>query len=179
MAVVACLSASGIGAYRYARIWTPLQRQYLWSYVWSAVAISRSGSYELMVIVDRTERRTALDAEVVPVVAPPGGDTFALSAAGVSHGAVRLVWQRSEWDHAAAHAFLRHAIYQDQTLHDLARPALWGALSVLLAALVPAVSHAITWAVTSRAARSAWERSARGFNRSWTAWRRHVAIKKR
>ena len=41
---LACTSAGGIGAYRYVRLWTPLQRQYLASYVWSAVAISRSGS---------------------------------------------------------------------------------------------------------------------------------------
>jgi hypothetical protein len=125
-------------------------------------------------IVGRTERRTALDADVVPVAPPPGGDAFALSATAVSRGAVRLVWQRSEWDHAAVHTFLRYAIYQDQTPRDLARPALWGALSVLLAALVSAVSDAIARAVTSRAARSAWERSARGFNRLSTVWRRHL-----
>jgi hypothetical protein len=66
MLVQASFSAGGIGAHRFARVWTPLQRQYLWSYVWSAVAISRSGSYELLVIVDQTTRRMALDADIVP-----------------------------------------------------------------------------------------------------------------
>jgi hypothetical protein len=173
MLVLACISAGGISAYRYARRWTPLQRQYLASYVWSAVAISRGGSYDLLVIVDRTERRTALDTDVVPVVPTPGGDTLALTTTAVSHGAVRLVWQRSEWDHAALHAFLRHAIYQDQTLRDLARPALWGALAMLVAALGPVISDAIARAITRRATRPAWERSARASNRAWRAWRKH------
>jgi hypothetical protein len=157
----ACLSAGAIAAYRYTRIWTPLQRAYLVSYVWSAVAISHSGSYELLVIVDRTERRTALDADVVPLRPTPEGDTFGLSATAVSRGAVRLTWQRSEWDHAALYAFLRQAIYQDQTLLDLARPALWSALGVLVAALISPVSNTIGWRVIRRATRSAWTRSAR------------------
>jgi hypothetical protein len=176
---LACTSAFGIGAYRYARIWTPLQRQYLASYVWSAVAITGRGSYTLLTIDDRTERRTALDADVVPVVPAPGGDALALSATAVSHGAVRLAWQRGEYDHAALHAFLRRGIYQDQRLLDLARPALWGALAILVAALVPAISDEIPRAVTRRAARSAWERSARGSNHVWRAWRRHLVHRRR
>jgi hypothetical protein len=114
--VLACLCAGAIGAYRYARIWTPLQRQYLSSYVWSAMAISRSGSYELLVIVDRTERRTAVDADVVSVRPTPGGDAFGLSATAVNRGAVRLTWQRSEWDHAALHAFLHRLAQGDRVL---------------------------------------------------------------
>jgi hypothetical protein len=177
--VLACLSAGGIGAHRYTRIWTPLQRQYLWSYVWSAVAISRRGSYELLIIDDRTERRTALDADVVPMSPTPRGDPFGLSATAVKRGAVRLTWQRSERDHAALHAFLRQGIYQDQTLLDLARPALWGALAVLVVALLWAVSDAIAWAVTSRAARSPWERPARPSTRAWGTGRGPWFIAKR
>jgi hypothetical protein len=154
MLVLACLSAGGIGAYRYARVWTPLQRQYLWSYVWSAVAISRSGSYELLVIVDQATRRTALDADVVPVTPTSGGEMFALKATGVHRGAGRLAWQRSEWDHAALHTFLQQWVYQDQTLRDLARPPLWGALAVLAAALVPVVSDEIAKAAIRHAIRS-------------------------
>jgi hypothetical protein len=158
MLVLACLSASGIGAYRYARIWTPLQRQYLTSDVWSTLAITGSGSYDLLTIIDAKERRTALDADVVPAVPTPGGDTFALTATAVSQGAVRLAWQRGEYDLAVLHAFLRHGIYQDQTFLDLTRPALWGALAVLVAALVPVMSDEIAWVVTRRATRSARER---------------------
>jgi hypothetical protein len=158
MLVLACLCAGGIGAYRYTRVWTPLQRQYLWSYVWSAVAISRSGSYELLVIVDQTTRRMALDADVVPVAPTPDGNTFALTATAVSRGAIRLVWQRGEWKHAALHALLLQRVYQDQTLHDLARPPLWGALAVLAATLVPVVSDEIAGALIRRATRSAQKR---------------------
>jgi hypothetical protein len=158
MLVLACLSASGIGAYRYTRIWTPLQRQYLASYVWSAVAITGSGSYELLTIVDATERRTALDADVVPVGPTTDGDAYALTAMAVSHGAVGLAWQRGEYEHAALHAFLRRGIYQDQALLDLARPALWGALVVFVAGVAPAISDVIAWVVTRRAGRSAPER---------------------
>jgi hypothetical protein len=155
MLVLACLSAGGIGADRYARVWTPLQRQYLWSYVWSAVAVSRSGSYELLLIVDQTTRRMALDADVVPVAARPGDETFGLTPTALSRGAIRLAWQRGEWDHAALHALLRQWVYQDQTLHDLAQPPLWGALAVLAAALVPVISDEIAGALIRRATRSA------------------------
>ena len=157
MVVLACLSAVGIGTYRYARVWTPLQRQYLWSYVWSAVAISRSGSYELLVIVDPTTHRTALDTDVVPVAPTPAGDTFALTATAARRGA-RLAWQRDEWDHAELHTFLRQWVYQDQPLHDLAQPPLWGALAILAAALVPVISDEIALALIRRVTRSAWRR---------------------
>jgi hypothetical protein len=120
-----------------------------------------SSSYELLTIVDPTTRGMALDADVVPVVPTSSGDTFGLTAMIVSRGAVRLAWQRSDWDHVALHALLGHWIYQDQTLLDLTRPALWGALAVLVAALVPAVSDEIAWAVIRCAERSGWERRRR------------------
>jgi len=158
MLILACISAVGINTYRYVRIWTPLQRQYLSSYVWSAVPMIGNGSYELLTIVDPTRHRTALDADVVPAVRTAGRDTFALTATAVSRGSVRLAWQSSDWDHIALHAFLGHWIYQDQTLLDLARPALWGALAVLVAAMVPVLSDEIAWAVIRRAERSQWKR---------------------
>jgi hypothetical protein len=70
----------------------------------------------------------------------------------------RLAWQRSELDHAELHAWLRQWVYQDQTLRDLARPPLWGALAVLAAALVPVVSDEIAEAFIRRATRSARRR---------------------
>jgi hypothetical protein len=142
--------------------------------VWSAVAISRSGSYELLVIVDRTERRTAVDADVS--VMPTWG--FGLSARAVSRGADGLTWQRSEWDHAALHAFLRRAIYQDQTLRDLARPALWwGAVAVLMVALVLTVADTIARGGIS-APRSAWPRPAGQASRAGKAWYKQLVHRK-
>jgi hypothetical protein len=88
-------------------VWTPLQRQYLSSYVWSAVAISRSGSYELLVIVDQTTKGMALDADVVPSHQRRAATRFPSRRRAVYRGAVGLTWQRREWDHAALHAFLR------------------------------------------------------------------------
>jgi hypothetical protein len=173
MLVLACLGTGVSGEHQYVRIWTPLQRRYFTSYVWSAVPISRRGSYELLVIVDQTEQRTALDADVVSANATPGGDAFGLSTRAVSRGAVRLTWERSEWDHTALHAFLRHGIYQDQTLLDLARPALWwGASTVFVAALVTAVADTIARRVSRRAVGPRCERSACLSNRAWTASRR-------
>jgi hypothetical protein len=126
MLVQASLSAGGIGAYRFARVWTPLQRQYLWSYVWSAVAISRRGSYELLVIVDqqhavqRSTRTSSPSHQRERRHVCPHGD-------GRQPWADCLAWQRGEWDHAALHAWLRQWVYEDQTFRDLARPPLWGA----------------------------------------------------
>jgi hypothetical protein len=42
----------------------------------------------------------------------------------------------------------------DQSLLDVARPALWGAVAVLVAGLVPVVADDIAWALIKRAARS-------------------------
>jgi hypothetical protein len=169
MFVLACLSTCGTGAYRYARRWTPLQRQYLALYVWSAVASGR-GSYELLVIVDQTERRTALDADVVPGTPTPGGGAFGLSATAISRGVVRLTWERSEWDPAVLHAFLQHGVYQDQTLYDLARPALWwGVLAAILVAPVLAVADVIARGAGRRTLHSRWQRPACESNRAWRA----------
>lgn len=51
--VAACLSAGVIAAARYAHVWTPLQRQYFWSYVWSGLAVTERGSYRLLTGADR------------------------------------------------------------------------------------------------------------------------------
>src|SRR5258708_8099846 len=71
---------------------------------------------------------------------------FALKFASIaedpaSHkvGDLKLEWQRAPYDNAKLHEFLGHWIYQDQTLTDLAKPALWGGLGVLLVGLVVAI----------------------------------------
>ena len=46
--IAALLTGVGIAAYRYAEVWTPLQRRYLSLYVRSAVLFTISGTYELL-----------------------------------------------------------------------------------------------------------------------------------
>jgi hypothetical protein len=135
--IAACVTGGGIAASRYAHDWTPLQRQYLWPYLWSGWGITERGSYNFLILVDRTVRRTALDTDVVPIA---GRDAFHLSPAAVRQHADHLEWERRAWDHAVLHAFLQQAIYEGQSALDLARPSLFGAFGVLLIGLLPIVS---------------------------------------
>ncbi len=68
-----------------------------------------------------------------------GESTFALTEEALKIGDLKLEWQRARYDNAKLHEFLAHWIYQDQTLTDLAKPALWGGLGVLLVGLVLAI----------------------------------------
>src|SRR5712691_9424747 len=61
-----------------------------------------------------------------------------LTGEGIKVGDLKLEWQRARYNNAKLHEFLGHWIYQDQTLTDLAKPALWGGLGVLLVGLVVA-----------------------------------------
>jgi hypothetical protein len=131
-------------------VWTPLQRQYIWSYLWSAVSFTKTGSYDLLVAIDGTERRTARDAEVVPVSGKSGRDAFGLSPLAACPQTNHLEWDRRDWDHAAVHALLQHAIYQGQSLFDLARPSLWGVLIVLITAVLPIVDDALVKVLHTR-----------------------------
>ena len=151
MLIIAFVSAAGIAEYRYAEVWTPLQRRYLPSYVRSALALTTTGRYDLVQVVDRTGSRLALDEELVSVTTAAGETSFALSDAAVKAGATRLVWQRQSYTHAALHAFLGRWIYHDQTLFDLVQPALWGAVALLLGGIIGARSQAIVHARSWRA----------------------------
>jgi hypothetical protein len=143
--LVALLSGVAIGAYRYARIWTPLQRSYISSYLRSQVmgglGVATRGHYRLLQVVDGRSTRLALDDEVHPVTTATGETTFALTEAmaAVRLGDRRLVWQDAAYPHAALHAFLGRWIYRDQTFIDLIRPALWGGLGVFLMGLLIAI----------------------------------------
>ena len=147
--IAALLTGVGIAAYRYAEVWTPLQRRYLSSYVRSAAPFTTSGTYDLLQLDDRTGRRLALEEELVTVTSATGETSFALSDTAVKAGATRLVWQRDPYDQAALHRFLGRWIYHDQTLLDLAQPVFWGALAVFLGGLIGArsqqVVHARAW----------------------------------
>ena len=138
---VALLSVFAIVGYRYMRVWTPLQRHYLTTYVGTPVAgaFRTDGGYTLLMVVTRQGTRMALDAEVEPFVTEKGESTFTLTEAAMKTGDLKLEWQRARYDNSKLHEFLGHWIYQDQTLTDLAESARWGGLGVLLVGLVVAI----------------------------------------
>jgi hypothetical protein len=138
---VAALSVIGIGYYRYAREWTPLERQYLLTYTGTPIAeaLRKDASYTLLMVVMQKGSRLAIDPDVAPVTTAAGENTFALTDEALKTGAVKLEWQRGHYDNAKLHAFLGHWIYQDQTLTDLAKPALRGGLGVFLVSLIVAI----------------------------------------
>ena len=138
---LALLSVFAIGYYRYMRVWTPLQRHYLTTYVGTPVAraLRTDGGYTLLMVVTRKGTRIALDSEVQPFVTDKGETTFMLSDQAVKIGDLKLEWQRARYNNVKLHEFLGHWIYQDQTLTDLARLALWGGLGVLLVSLIVAI----------------------------------------
>jgi hypothetical protein len=141
--LVALLSVIAVGAYRYARMWTPLQRWYVSSYLRSQVlgslGFSTAGHYRLLQVLDRTGSRLALDDEVQPSSNASGETTFALTEAAVQIGDRQLVWRDASYPHAMLHAFLGRWIYRDQTVTDLVRPAVWGGLGVFLIGLLVAI----------------------------------------
>ena len=141
--LVALLSVVAIGAYRYAAIWTPLQRVYLSTYLRSAamsgLGFTAGGHYRLLQVVDRKGMRLALDDEVQPMTSTSGASTFALTDAARALGDRRLVWQDGSYQHAQLRTFLGHWIYRDQTLMDLVMPAVWGGVGVCLAGLLIAI----------------------------------------
>ena len=153
-------SAAGIAVYRYAEVWTPLERQYLWSYIWSGLGVTTTGSYDLLYMVDRQGTRLALDEELVTVTAANGQTSFALSEAAAQAGATRLEWKQELYPHAALHRFFRRAIYHEQTVFELAQPALWGAVAVFLGGMVGARSqdivHTRAWRAQSRIRERGW-----------------------
>ncbi len=135
---VALLSVFVVAGYHYMRVWAPLQRLYLTTYLGTPVAgaFRTDASYTLLMVVTRKGTQLALDNEVEPFVTEKGESTFALTEAAIKTGDLKLEWQRARYNNAKLHEFLGHWIYKDQTLTDLAKPALWGGLGVLLVSLV-------------------------------------------
>ncbi len=138
---VALLSVFAIVGYRYMRVWTPLQRHYLTTYVGTPVAAAfrTDGGYTLLMVVTRKGTRLALDNEVKPFVTENGESTFTLTEDAIKTGDLKLEWQRARYNNGKLHEFLGHWIYQDQTLTDLAKPALWDGLGALLVGLIVAI----------------------------------------
>ena len=94
------------------------------------------------------------------VTAANGQTSFALSEAAAQAGATRLEWKQELYPHAALHRFFRRAIYHEQTVFELAQPALWGAVAVFLGGMVGARSqdivHTRAWRAQSRIRERGW-----------------------
>ncbi len=157
--ICSVLTGMGVGYARYMWLWTPLQRHYLLTYVGTQIAgaIRQSGRYTLLEVVTHKGSRLALDSEVVPVVKDSGQKAFSLTQDAAKQGALRLEWQRDLYDNAKLHGFLGYWVYQDQTLFDLARPALWTISLVFLVGLGPA-----TWMEQKRMRALRYGRKLRG-----------------
>jgi hypothetical protein len=140
--LVAIASGAAVGAYRYATAWTPLQRLFISPYLRSECASAlafKTGRYRLLQVIDHKGTRLPLDEEVQRGTTATDETSFALSDLGTQAGDLRLVWQERLYDHSRLHAALRDWIYRDQTLTDLAMPALWGSLAIFVIGLVVAI----------------------------------------
>ncbi len=132
-AFLAVASMVGICVYRYAEVWTPLQRFYVETYIRSGlrsqVKFSRTDSYWTVSAVGRKGSHWALDEEVIEAKTGTGETVLALTPEAVTIGDVRLVIQKVLWDNARLHAFLGQWIYRDETFLDFIRPGLLGGVS--------------------------------------------------
>jgi len=137
LSVVATL---GVQGFRYERVWTPLERHYFGAYLASQIAgvFRDNGWYTLLQVVTPNGSRLALDADVAPAVTEGGKNTFALTEEALKHGAMRLEFHRTYCNNSEMHAYLGNWIYQNQTLMDFVRPALWAGLVLFFAGLLPA-----------------------------------------
>jgi len=63
-------------------------------------------------------------------------NAFALTEEAVKHGALRLEFHRAYYNNAEMHVYLGKLIYQNQTLMDLVRPALWSGLVIFFAGIL-------------------------------------------
>jgi len=97
-AILALVSMVGICVYRYAEVWSPLERFYVKTYIRSGlrslVKFSRTDSYWTVNAVSKKGSHWALDEEVIEVKTGAGGTALALTPEAVQIGDVRLVIQR-------------------------------------------------------------------------------------
>jgi len=132
-----------LGQSQAVRGWTPLQRAYLVSYAWSAMAPMvglTEGSYSLLHVRDRAGTHVAVDADVNAALGAADAGHLQPSDAAVRAGARRLEWTGGRYPHALVYEFLRAAIYRDSGVGRLLIPALVGAQVVLLVALLLSIA---------------------------------------
>ena len=155
MSVILLAVASGVGVWwvRQTFVWTPLQQFYLSAYARSALAASLAiptGRYRLLLMENRRGSRLAIDDEVVPIATPTGETNFAISELARQADSGRLVWRNLMVNHAKLNLQLRVYIYAEQTIADLARPSLIGAVVVLIAGLLIAIPKDVQWSRSRR-----------------------------
>ncbi len=140
LVLISLAATLGIQGFRYMWVWTPLERHYLPAYLGSQMAgvVRVNGSYTLLQVVTRKGTRVALDSDVVPAMSDRGQNIFALTEEAVKHDGLRLEFHRAYYNNAEMHAYLGNLIYQNQTIADLVRPALWGGLVLFFVGILPA-----------------------------------------
>ena len=142
-AFLALASMVGICVYRYAEVWTPLERFYVQTYIRSGlrslVKFSRTDSYWTVSAVGKKGSHWALDEEVIEVKTGTGETALRLTPEAVAIGDVRLVIQKVLWDNARLHDFLGRWIYRDETFLDFIKPGLIGGIVVFLVVLALAI----------------------------------------
>ncbi|MGC2891308.1 MAG: type IV secretion system DNA-binding domain-containing protein, partial [Candidatus Acidiferrum sp.] len=140
---LAVASMVGICVYRYAEVWTPLERFYVTTYLRSGfrslVKFSRTGSYWTVSAVGKKGSHWALSEEVTQVNTETGETVLALTPEAVAIGDVRLVKQKVLWDNARLDDFLGQWIYPDETFLGFIKPGLLGGGGVFLVALLLAI----------------------------------------
>jgi hypothetical protein len=140
---LALVSVAAICAYRYTTTWTPLQRFYLKTYIRSGLrsltSFAKSDRYSMLTVITRKGSHWASEGEVTEIKTENGETMPALTDEAMKIGDLRLVFQQVQINNGKLHEFLGHWIYQDQTLMDFLRPALWGGLVVFLVCLAVAI----------------------------------------
>src|SRR5437879_3844596 len=133
----------GICVYRYAEVWTPLERFYVTTYIRSGlrslVKFSRTDSYWTVSAVGKKGSHWAFNEEVIEVKTETGETALALTPEAAQIGDVRLVIQKVLWDNARLHDFLGQWIYQDETFLNFIKSGLLGGMVVFLVALALAI----------------------------------------
>ena len=132
-----------ICAYRYTKVWTPLQRFYLKTYVLSGlrsvISFAKSDRYAMLTVITKKGSHWASEGEVLELRTASGEMTLVLTDEALKIGDLRLVLQPVQVNSGKLHEFLGHWVYQDQTLMDFLRPALWVSLGVLFVCLAVAI----------------------------------------
>ena len=135
--VLAVIGGTAIGHLTHLWRWTPLQRCYadVYQATGQAGPSARNGTYSVLVVLTRTGNRLALDSDVIE----RGEYSFALTEQAARDGAVKLEWQRRQFQNVQLYEWLRHWIYKDESLIDMDKPALFGGLAVFAVSLLVAV----------------------------------------
>jgi hypothetical protein len=144
------LSALLISVYRTVAVWSPLERRYATTYLWTGLPFLTEGSYTLLYVRTPAGPRLALDEDLVTLIAPDRERSFDLSDEARAAGATALAWESRQHVNGALHAFLYRWIYGRHSLLDLVAPSLWGAVAVLLGGLLGAGWRELTDARWSR-----------------------------